>query len=80
MKIQKLNFADKLINYSDNDLLDNDSKDNNNTNYTNNNIDNNDNKTSSFMKKWTSKIIDNNQEDIPIDITTELEEEAFSDC
>ena len=31
-------------------------------------------------KKKVSKIIDNNQEDILIDITTELEEEAFSDC
>ena len=31
-------------------------------------------------KKRASKITENNQDDIPIDITTELEEEAFSDC
>ena len=31
-------------------------------------------------KKRASKITENNQEDISIDITTELEEEEFSDC
>jgi hypothetical protein len=31
-------------------------------------------------KKRASKNTENNQEDISIDITTELEEEAFSDC
>jgi hypothetical protein len=31
-------------------------------------------------KKKAFKITENNQDDFPIDITTELEEEAFSDC